>query len=185
MAAKKTIQETPESIEATEELIISKVVDTTVETSQEDTDNSNSRTLRSSEDRESELRDMPWAPSRLLPNPNPRDDIDFRYVRVASHGTVDNMNHSAAIREGWEPVLAEECPELGMVISDVGSAGGNIVLGGMMLCKRDKRIGDQIRAQVARESRAQVEAVDGQYLRDQNSSMEKFSEKKTKVSFGK
>jgi hypothetical protein len=144
----------------------------------------NSRTLRSAEERQSEQREMEWAPARLLPDPNPVNGIDFRYVRVSSGGTVDNMNHSQALRDGWEPVKAEECPELGMIISDVGSASGNIVLGGMMLCKRPSHIGDKIKEKAAHESRVQVDSIDRGYLSDQNSAMKKFSDKQTRVQFG-
>ena len=148
-------------------------------------ENDNSRTPRDLEDREREERDMEWSPSRLLPSPNPVEGIDFRYVRVSSGGTVDNMNHSQALRDGWEAVLAEEVPELGMIISDIGHAEGKVVLGGMMLCKRVSWIGDKIRATADEQSRVQVEAVDRGYLNDQNSAMRKFSEKSSRIEFGK
>jgi hypothetical protein len=145
----------------------------------------NSRTPRDLEDRAHEEEEMEWQPSRLLPTPKKKDGIDFRYVRVSSGGTVDNMNHSQALRDGWVPVLSDECPELGMIVADVGSAEGNIVFGGMMLCKRNKKIGDKIRAIAARESRAQIDSVDAGYLGDQNASMRKFSDKRSETSFGR
>lgn len=145
----------------------------------------NSRTTRDSEERSRQEHEMEWKPSRLLPTPDEKDGIDFRYVRVSSGGTVDNMNHSQALRDGWTPVLANECPELGMIVADVGSAEGNVVFGGMMLCKRDKKIGDKIRARADAESRAQIESVDRGYLSDQNASMRKFSDKHSDVQFGK
>lgn len=144
----------------------------------------NPRTMRSSEERVDQERAMAWQPSRLLPTPNPVDGIDFRYVRVSSAGSIDNMNHSAALREGWEPVKAEEVTELGVILSDVGSAEGNVVFGGMMLCKRPSHIGDKIKEIVREQSRAQIEQVDRGYLNDQNSAMRKFSEKQTRVQFG-
>jgi hypothetical protein len=147
-------------------------------------DETNSRTLRSSEERDNQERVMDWAPARMLPTPNPVDGLDFRYVRVSSGGTVDNMNHSQALRDRWQPVLAEEVPELGMIISDVGSADGNVVFGGMMLCKRDSWIGDKIKENADAESRAQVEAIDRGYLAGQNSSMRKFSDNTSRTEFG-
>ena len=144
----------------------------------------NSRTPRDMEDRSHEEREMVWEPSRLLPTPKPVDGQDFRYVRVSSGGTTDNMNHSQALRDGWEPVTASECPELGMVVSDVGSAEGNVVFGGMMLCKRPSKIGDKIRAIADEQSRAQNDAIDRGYLNDQNAAMRKFSDKRSDVSFG-
>jgi hypothetical protein len=151
----------------------------------ESEEENNSRNTRALEEREHNEREMVWSPSRLLPTPDPVDGMDFRYVRVSSGGTVDNMNHSQALRDRWTPVTADECPELGMIVSDVGSASGNVVLGGMMLCKRASWIGDQIRAQADEESRAQIESVDRGYLSDQNASMRKFSDKHSDVQFGK
>lgn len=148
-------------------------------------DETNSRTMRSTEEREFLERDMPWQPSRLLPTPDPIDGFDFRYVRVASGGTIDNMNHSAALRDGWQPVLAEEVPSLGMIMSDVGSESGTVVMGGMMLCKRPSYIGDKQKAAAAEQSRIQIDSVDRGYLNDQNSVMQKFSDKQTRVEFGK
>ncbi len=147
-------------------------------------EDTNSRTLRSSEDRESTQRDQPWKPARLLPTPNPVKGIDFRYVRIASQGSIDNTNHSQALRDQWEPALASEHKELGVILSDRGASDGEIILGGMMLMKRPSHIGDAIKAQIVQESRDQIAGVDGSYLSDQNSSMRKFSEKSSKITFG-
>lgn len=148
-----------------------------------DTDDS-SRKPRSLETRESEERDMTWDQARMLPTPDPRDGLDYRYVRISSGGTVDNMNHSQALRDRWEPALVEDFPELGMVRSDVGSAKGMIVLGGMMLCVRPSWIGDKIKMRIAEESASQAEGADREYFRDQDSTMRKFSEKSSRVTFG-
>jgi hypothetical protein len=159
-------------------------VETAPEPEAEVEEESNPRTIRASEERVDQEREMVWKPSRLLPTPNPVDGIDFRYVRVSSAGSIDNMNHSAALREGWEPVKAEEVMELGVVLSDRGHEEGNVVFGGMMLCKRPSHIGDQIKAMAAEQSRVQVEQVDAGYLNDQNSAMRKFSDKQSRVQFG-
>jgi len=144
----------------------------------------NSRTMRTEEERDAEFRDMEWEQARLLPTPRPQEGIDYRYVRVSSSGTIDNMNHSQALRDRWTPVMAEEVPELGMVISDVGSASGQVVFGGMMLCKRPSWIGDKIRDIADQQSRDQQDAVDGTYLSEQHDSMRKFSDKSSEVRFG-
>jgi hypothetical protein len=148
-------------------------------------DDNNSRTPRDMEDRSHDEHEMEWQPSRLLPDPKPVEGQDFRYVRVSSGGTTDNMNHSQALRDGWVPVSSDECPEMGMVVSDQGSAEGNVVFGGMMLCKRPKHIGDKIRAIAAEQSRVQIDSIDRGYLSDQNAAMSKFSDKRSDVSFGK
>ena len=146
------------------------------------TNDKDQRTPRSSETRQDDIRVEEWKPSRLLPTPNPIDGIDFKYVRISSAGEQDNLNHSRNLRDGWEPVKAEECPELGIIVSDRGTDSGNVVLGGMMLCKRDSRIGDRIKGIASEESRRQVASVDQSYLRDQDPKMRKFSDKSTRVS---
>jgi hypothetical protein len=168
---KKTV-ETNEATSPSVEELKAQSQEAPVETKTED----NSRTPRTLEEREFTEEEMPWKPSRMLPTPNPQEGIDFRYVRVSSGGTIDNMNHSQALRDHWVPVMASEVPECGMILSDVGSAEGAVVLGGMMLCKRDKRIGDRMRAMRNKQSVATVESVDKGYLSDQNQAMQKFSE---------
>jgi hypothetical protein len=177
--SKTSVEAQPDSIDIQVDELKASKVDIQMEDSETD-----SRTPRDSETREDSQRKMPWQPSRLLPTPHPSDDVDYRYVCVASAGGIDNMNHSQALRDSWEPVQAKEVPECGAIISDVGTSEGNVVLGGMMLCKRPKYIGDQVRAQIAKESLEQIEAVDQGYLSDQNEYGKKYSDNKSRVTFG-
>ena len=145
---------------------------------------SDSRTPRSSEDRDSQKRTTTWSPSSLLPDPDPRPGLEFRYVRATSRGEVDNINLSRALREGWEPVQSSDYPEL-RVMSDRGSEfPDGVVIGGLVLCVRAKELGDQAQVHKDQEVRNQMEAVDQNYLRSQDSRMQKFSDKNTRVTFG-
>ena len=140
---------------------------------------------RGTETREETKRATPWKPAPLLPQPDPREGLDFRYVRVSMRGEDDNVNVSQALREGWEPVLAADYPEL-KILSDRGSRfPDNVVVGGLLLCSRPKEIGEQIRAHIENESAGQMEAIDQSLFREQDARMPLLSpERKTRITFG-
>ena len=69
-----------------------------------------SRKPRSTETRESEVRQVSWKPSHDLPVPDPIDGYVFRWVRVAMMGNPDATNMAKAQREGWVPCKASDHP---------------------------------------------------------------------------
>jgi len=75
------------------------------------------REPRNLETRENDIRDMPWEPASLLPDPDSQDGWVFRWIRTSMVGNPDNTNVSKKFREGWEPVRAEDHPEL-QIMSD-------------------------------------------------------------------
>jgi|TARA_S200002703_G_scaffold28737_1_gene24538 hypothetical protein len=145
---------------------------------------SNTRTPRSSENRDTQKRTATWDNSGLLPDPEPRAGLEHRYVRATSRGEVDNINLSRALRDGWVPVQAQDYKEL-HVMSDRGSEfPDGVVIGGLVLCARPIEYGDQRRDKKNEEVKNQMKAVDQNYLRSQDSRMQKFSDKNTRVTFG-
>ena len=70
------------------------------------------RIARELENRESAQRNKVWTPPQTLPAPNPQAGWVFRYIRTSTMGVADPQNTSAKFREGWEPVKAEDHPEL-------------------------------------------------------------------------
>ena len=140
---------------------------------------------RGTETRDKEKRPTPWKPAPLLPTPNPREGLDHRYVRVSMRGEADNVNASQAFREGWEPVLSADYPEL-KVISDRGSQyPDNVVVGGLLLCSRPSEIGKEIADYARQEVMDQMEAVDRNYFREQDARMPMLHpERKTRITFG-
>ena len=113
------------------------------------------RIERDLESRESEKREQAWVQAPILPVPHPRDGIDHRWVRSSMRGQSDNINVSQALRDGWEPVLAVDYPEL-QVINDRDTPS---------------HIGDKIRDHVNREVKGQMEAVDRNYFREESARM--------------
>tara|TARA_R110000751_G_scaffold186369_1_gene292801 strand:+ start:231 stop:677 length:447 start_codon:yes stop_codon:yes gene_type:complete len=142
------------------------------------------RATRDMETRETEKRSEPWKPAPLLPQPNPREGLDFRYVRASMRGNMDNINVSQALRDGWEPVVSSDYPEL-KVISDRGSQfPENVLIGGLLLCARPTEIGDEAKRLANEEVEEQVKGVDRSYFREQDSRMPMMSEKNSRVTFG-
>lgn len=143
------------------------------------------RNPRELESRDTDAREKPWTPPNLLPDPNPEDGYVFRWIRTAAAGQSDNMNVSTKLREGWEPVKAEDHPELQMVRDQNSQFEGGVEVGGLLLCKASREEIEK-RAQYYTDMAAQqMEALDANYMREENPAMPMFKERKTQVSFGK
>ena len=62
---------------------------------------------------------------------------------------------------------------------------GAAVVGGLMLCKNSKEMINQKRAHIQEQNRIQMEAVDHNYMREQDARMPLLKpERKTRVTFG-
>jgi hypothetical protein len=145
----------------------------------------NNRLDREVENRESTQRTKTWTPPQTLPAPTPQPGWVFRYIRTSIMGTADPSNTSAKLREGWEPVKAEDHPEL-MHMSDPNSRfKGNIEIGGLLLCKAPEELMKQRDDYYAQQAKAQLQSVDNNFMRLNDERMPLFSERKTSVSFGK
>jgi hypothetical protein len=146
------------------------------------------RESRTLEDREAETRDKAWEPASMLPDPDPQDGWEFRWIRTSSQGSSDNTNVSKRFREGWEPVRAEDHPEL-QIRSDHKSEWaqkGGIEVGGLLLCKAAEEIVNKRREYFANHAESQMQAVDNAYMRENDPRMPVFApERKTRVVFGK
>lgn len=89
------------------------------------------RASRETTTRDEEQRIEPWAPASTLPIPEPMDGWRFKWVRRLSMGDTDVMNMSKRRREGWEPVSADDQPDL----AAYSDTSGVIEIGGLVLCK--------------------------------------------------
>ena len=145
-----------------------------------------SKITRELETRESEMKPVAtWAPPELLPQPNERPGWVHRYVRTSTLGTIDPMNISSKRREGFEPVKAEDYPELMAHASIDGQFKGSIEIGGLVLCRAPAEFMEQRAAHFEKLANQQMESVDNTYMRENDPRMPLFKERSTKVTFGK
>lgn len=144
------------------------------------------RTPRNNETREASKRKVSWQRPSMLPTPEPRDGITYRWIRTSTLGNADNTNVSSRFREGWTPVRAADHPNL-QIVSDIDSRfKDNIEVGGLLLCQTaTENVEARIEAQ--REMAAsQMQAVDNNYLRNSDPRMPVLKpERATRTSFGK
>ena len=143
------------------------------------------RLARELESRESAQRNKVWTPPQTLPAPNPQPGWVFRYIRTSTMGQADPQNTSAKFREGWEPVKAEDHPELMHHADPNSKFKGNLEIGGLLLCKAPEELMKQRDDYYAMQAKAQLQSVDNNFMRLNDERMPLFSEKKTTVSFGK
>lgn len=147
---------------------------------------SQDRSPRKAESREAEQRSMTWTQPDILPMPDPQAGWAFRYIRVSVYGQSDNRNVSMRLREGWEPVMLEDHPEL-MVVSDHDSEWGKkgaVEIGGLLLCKAPQELMDSRRKAHEDMANAQMNAIDNNLMKEEDPRMPMFNERKTSVSFG-
>ena len=93
------------------------------------------RNSRSAETRASQTRRKPWAPPSMLDAPEAPPGYQFRWIREATRGIDDKSNMSKRIREGYEPVRAEDYPDFEAPTIESGSNTGVIGVGGLILAK--------------------------------------------------
>jgi len=130
--------------------------------------NRDSRTL---ETRETSERKVTWKRANALPDPDPQEGVEFRWIRTSTLGQSDNTNVSAKFREGWEPVRLEDHPEL-KIMPDVDSKfKGNVEVGGLLLCRNSKENMDARREFHRNATASQMAAVDNNYMRESDPRM--------------
>ena len=144
------------------------------------------RNSRNTETREESKRKVSWTRPSLLPTPEPKDGIEYRWIRTSTLGNSDNTNVSSRFREGWTPVRKDDHPNL-QVVSDIDSRfTDNIEVGGLLLCQNDTENVQARRDAQLRQAENQMDAVDNSYLRNSDPRMPVLKpERSTRNSFGK
>jgi hypothetical protein len=142
------------------------------------------RLARELDDRIAAGRPTSWQNPDSLPMPNDRPGWKHRYIRISMMGVSDASNISSKLREGYEPVKAEEYPELMMHANQEGRFKGNIEIGGLLLCRIPEEFLKQRAEFYNNQNKAQMESVDNTFMKDSDPRMPLFAEKRSKVSFG-
>jgi hypothetical protein len=151
-----------------------------------DTKKPQNRLDRMLDSRTTTARRLSWQAPEALPMPDDRPGWRHRYIRLSTMGQSDPSNISKSLREGYEPVKAEEYPELMMHAATEGRFRGGIEIGGLLLCRIPKEFMEQRAQHYDTVNRSQMESVDNNFLRDRDSrsNMALFADKKSKVTFG-
>jgi hypothetical protein len=147
-------------------------------------ENTQTRKPREAESRAVFTRPQAWRPPETLPSPDNRPGWTHRWIRLSTNGQDDPGNISSKLREGYEPCKAEDYPEMMLHATTEGRFKGNIEVGGLMLCRIPSEFLEQRAAYYANMNKNQMESVDHNFLRESDSRMPLFSEKKSKVTFG-
>ena len=143
------------------------------------------RKPREIETRQQSVRPEAWKPPELLPEPDKQAGFAYRWIRVSTLNNADPRNLSAKLREGWEPVRAEEQPKFQLLIDPNSRFKDNIEIGGLLLCKTPQEFVRQRNEYYKIQSDQQMEAVDNTLMRQNDPRMPLFNERKTTNSFGK
>jgi hypothetical protein len=139
---------------------------------------------RTAETREAAERPKEWQPATLLPEPDKQPGYSYRWIRVSVQGKDDPRNLSGKLREGWEPVRIEEQPQFAMLVDPSSRYKDNIEVAGLLLCKIPERFMAQRKAYFEKITRAQNEAVDNNFMKENDPRMPLFREKRSTTSFG-
>jgi hypothetical protein len=137
------------------------------------------RKPRSTETRETTARPKQWAPA------DKQAGFAYRWIRVSMLNNADPRNLSAKLREGWEPVRAEEQPALQLLVDPNSRFKDNIEVGGLLLCKTPIEFVQQRNEHFQKLTDDQTAAVDNSLMRANDPRMPLFNDKKSSVSFGK
>tara|TARA_R110000868_G_scaffold200245_3_gene447527 strand:- start:381 stop:749 length:369 start_codon:yes stop_codon:yes gene_type:complete len=122
----------------------------------------------------------------MLPTPEPRPGIKYRWIRTATLGNADMTNVSSRFREGYTPVQAADYPEL-QIMSDIDSRfKGNVEVGGLLLCSAAAEdVQSRVEGQLEM-AQNQIDAVDRNFMRENDPRMPVLRPERTsKTSFGK
>jgi hypothetical protein len=143
------------------------------------------RINRDTDNREFSERPKQWMPPELLPEPDKEPGYGYKWIRVSMLNAPDPRNVSVRFREGYEPVRLEEQPKFKLLVDDNSRFKDNIEIGGLLLCKRPIEMDQQQAAYFDAQTAAQSEAVDNNLMRQSDSRMPIFMERKSSVTFGK
>jgi hypothetical protein len=143
------------------------------------------RLARELETRTATERPKQWMRPETLPEPDKQPGYSYRWVRVASLGSADPRNITSKMREGYEPVRIEEQPKFKMMVDPNSRFKDNIEVAGLLLCKIPTEFVKQRAAYYDTQTQASMEAVDSNFMRENDARMPLFKERRSTASFGR
>lgn len=143
------------------------------------------REIRDLQTRDATVRKKLWQPADLLPSPNPVEGYEHRWVRKSMMGQSDPTNTSRSFREGWEPCRLDDYPELALSVDVDAKTTGLVEVGGLILCKMPIEMLTARNAYYQQHTRAQIESVDSNLMRENDPRMPLFKDSKSSVTFGR
>ena len=133
------------------------------------------RSNRDLKSREKSVRAV-YVPPTNLPDPTPEPGYVYRWVATHVLGQSEVTNVSRRMREGWEPVKAQDHPELMLLGND---KSGNVEIGGLMLCKMLAEKAQARDDYYDKQAQNQMDSVDNSFMRQSDSRMPLFAERKS------
>lgn len=143
------------------------------------------RNARELESRETFQRPNSWRPAGLLPEFRQVPGWSYRWIRTSMMGNADAMNVSSKMREGWEPVKLADHPEMHLYADPNSRFKDCVEIGGLLLCKIPEEFVNQRNAYYSKQTQNQTDAVDNNFMKENDSRMPLFRERKSTSSFGK
>tara|TARA_A100001515_G_C4476871_1_gene178760 strand:- start:226 stop:624 length:399 start_codon:yes stop_codon:yes gene_type:complete len=107
----------------------------------------------------------------MLDAPEAPAGYKHRWIRAEVRGHDDRANMSKRIREGFEPVRAEDHPDFDAPTLDQGQHAGVIGVGGLILAKIPEETIEERDAYFQRQTDDQISGVDNDLLRDSDPRM--------------
>lgn len=142
------------------------------------------RAPRESATRDNESRRKPWAPPSVLDAPPAPEGYKHRWVRASIRGEEDKGNVFNRMRQGYEPVRADEHPGYQAPTIEDGKHAGVIGNGGLILTRIPIETAQERTAYYGGRTREQMEAVDQDLMKEQHPSMPINQQRQSRVSFG-
>jgi hypothetical protein len=145
------------------------------------------RTSRSAETRAKTARRKPWQPPSMLDAPQAPAGYKHRWVRAEVRGNDDKANMSKRIREGFEPVRAEDYPDFDAPTIEDGKHAGVIGVGGLILAKVPEETVEERNQYFQGKTAEQLQGVDNDLMREADPRMPlrpSDMRRSTKVEFG-
>ena len=139
---------------------------------------------RAATTREKSTRPTSWRPPSILDAPPAPDGYIHRWIRTEILGKDDKPNISKRIREGYEPVRADEYPDFECASIDEGRFEGVIGVGGLILARLPIEVAKSRTDYFKAKTGDQMTAVDNDLMREQHPAMPISSERSSRVSFG-